>query len=41
MAVMQLTGSSAVGKRWPIIPKWEDRQVCLITCWAATCIMHS
>jgi hypothetical protein len=32
MAVMQRTGSSAVRKRWPIIPKWEDRQVCLITC---------
>ncbi len=31
--VMQQTGSSAVGSRWPIIPKWEDRQVCLITCW--------
>jgi hypothetical protein len=34
MAVMQRTGSSAAGKRWPIIPKWEDRQVCLITCYA-------
>jgi hypothetical protein len=32
MAVMQRTGSSAAGKRLPIIPKWEDRQVCLITC---------
>ena len=31
-AVMQQTGSSAVGSRWPIIPKWEDRQVFLITC---------
>src|ERR1035437_4025747 len=31
-AVMQRTGSSAVGSRWPIIPKREDRQVCLITC---------
>jgi hypothetical protein len=36
MAVMQRTGSSTVGKRWPIIPKWEDRQVCRITCWAET-----
>jgi len=33
-AVMKRTGSSAVGSRWLIIPKWEDRQVCLITCWA-------
>jgi hypothetical protein len=24
--------SSAVGLYWPIIPKWGDRQVCLITC---------
>ena len=30
--VMQRTGSSAVASRWPILPKWEDRQVCLITC---------
>ena len=32
-AVMKRMGSSAVGSRWPIIPEWEDRQVCLITCW--------
>ncbi len=24
--------SSAAGSYWPIIPKWGDRQVCLITC---------
>jgi hypothetical protein len=24
--------SSGVGFCWPIVPKWEDRQVCLITC---------
>jgi hypothetical protein len=23
--------SSGAGIYWPIIPKWEDRQVCLIT----------
>jgi hypothetical protein len=32
MAVMKRTDSLAAGNRWPIIPKWEDRQVCLITC---------
>src|ERR1035438_2305362 len=34
MAAMKRTDSLAAGNRWPIIPKWEDRQVCLITCWA-------
>jgi hypothetical protein len=24
--------SSGAGIYWPIIPKWGDRQVCLITC---------
>jgi hypothetical protein len=24
--------SSSAGIYWPIIPKWGDRQVCLITC---------
>ena len=28
--------SSGAGIYWPIIPKWGDRQVCLITCWAKT-----
>ena len=33
MAVMKRTDSSAgAASRWPIIPKWEDRQVCLIPC---------
>jgi hypothetical protein len=32
MAMMKRTDSLAAGSRWPIIPKWEDRQVCLITC---------
>jgi hypothetical protein len=26
--------SSGAGIYWPIIPKWGDTQVCLITCWA-------
>ena len=26
--------SSGAGIYWPIFPKWGDRQVCLITCWA-------
>ena len=36
-AVMQRTDSLAAGSRWPIIPKWEDRQTCLITCSATDC----
>ena len=32
MPVMKRTDSLAVGSRWPIIPKWEDRQTCLIIC---------
>jgi hypothetical protein len=31
MALMIRTDSLARGSRWPIIPKWEDRQVYLIT----------
>jgi hypothetical protein len=35
LAVMKRRAPSAAGNRWPIIPKREDRQTCLIT-WSAT-----
>jgi hypothetical protein len=33
LLLMEGKVSSGSGIHWPIIPKWEDRQVCLITCW--------
>ena len=41
MAVMKRTDSSPAGTRWPIIPKREDRQVCLITCWGRSAVRPS
>jgi hypothetical protein len=33
LRLMKENISSAGGIHWPIIPKWEDRQICLIPCW--------